>query len=53
VVELEQLLLFERFQELNQEERVAIGLLLNQTRQGLDLGWITVERVMKEQCQIR
>src|SRR4051812_28645417 len=52
-IEGEQTLLLQCLQELDYEERVAIGLFLNQPGEWFDIRRVAVQRVAEERGQIR
>src|ERR1700733_10651663 len=52
MIEAEQALFGERVKKLNDEERVACGLLLHQQRQRRDMGWIVAKRIRDQLLEV-
>ena len=52
MIEAEQALFRERVKKLNDEERVACGLLLHQLRQRRDMGWIAAKRIRDQLLEV-
>src|ERR1700728_2341706 len=52
MIEVEQALFRERVKKLNDEERVAGGLLLHQLRQRRDMGWIAAKRIRDQLLEV-